>query len=180
MKISTLMTKSQRLSEALRMIAKMTAFRGYKSPEAFYTPADQYELTVEELVAAYDAITSDGTDIGESPFKIFVITAGDRISEYSATSADEALEQYAHSAGMKSYRELAYNWGQVDSVHVLDTDAIINAVPHKVYDDFFGDGVAVIHTYSYETWYNVCQEYAIDYNDFLTPIPFKYKTHRHA
>lgn len=180
MKISKFMTKSQRINEALRMIVKMMAFRGYTSPEAFDTPAKKYGLPVAELVATYEAITSAGEDVGKSPFKIFVITAGDCISEYSATSADDALEQYAHDAGKKSYTQLAYEWGQADSVYVLDTDAIINAVPHKVYDDFFGDGVAVIHTYSYEMWYDVCQEYAIDYSDYLTPVPFKYKTHRHA
>lgn len=145
--------------------------------------------TLEDAIYMRDALIAagyDGQSVGDVPetrwlelmnaacvttMRTYIICAGDIVSEYRATSADEALEQYARDAGMSDYRELVSEWGSVDSVDVLDTDAIVKALPHAVFDDAYGDGIALIDGRSYASWRDVCEQYDIDYCDYLTRLP---------
>lgn len=149
------------------------------------------DATIEDATRMRDALIAagyDGQSVSDVPetrwlelmnaacvptMRTYVVCAGTFVSEYRATSADEALEQYARDIGMSDYRDLVREWGEYGrGVYVLNTDAIVKALPHASFDDAYGGGVALIDGRSYASWRDVCAQYDIDYCDYLTRLPF--------
>lgn len=147
------------------------------------------DATIEDAAKMRDALIAAGyagqsvSDVPETRWlemmngacvpmmRTYIICAGDIVSEYRAESAEQALDTYARDAGMSDYRDLASEWGPVDSVDVLNTTSLVSALPHAAFDDAYGDGVALIDGRSYASWRDVCEQYDIDYCDYLTRVP---------
>jgi hypothetical protein len=86
------------------------------------------------------------------------------MGEFQAASAAEALEAYAVDSGYKNYAELQELYPLDDDddeiVTEIDTDAIVDAAAKHydalVFQDSYGDGVALINNKSYKSWADLC------------------------
>ena len=86
----------------------------------------------------------------------FQISANDTdMGEYHADSAEQALNAYARDAGYKDYADAAAQFGDDAEAHQIDTDALRNSVTqatgHNVFQDSYGNGVALVDGESYAT-----------------------------
>ena len=83
------------------------------------------------------------------------------MGEYQADSASEALDLYAQDAGYKDYAEVVAQFGDDAIASKIDTVALAldveNALNTRVFQDSYGDGVALVHNASVATFDDLAQ-----------------------
>jgi hypothetical protein len=86
----------------------------------------------------------------------FVEANGTPMGEYVADSASEALDLYARGAGYPSYADVAELFGDDATASRVDTVALAldveNALNTRVFQDHYGDGVALVFNASVATF----------------------------
>ena len=88
---------------------------------------------------------------------VFNVSANDcDMGEFSASDAESALDSYAKEAGYPSYAALIKEYGDDATATEIDTDALCAAVEkqtgHAVFQDSYGNGVALVNGISYENY----------------------------
>ena len=102
----------------------------------------------------------------------FQISANDTdMGEYRADSAEQALEAYAKDAGYASYADAAEQFGDDAEAFEIDTEALCAAVEtatgHSVFQDSYGNGVALVDGKSYATHKDLAQSIGRDISEFI-------------
>lgn len=87
---------------------------------------------------------------------VFSIRANDTdMGEYSEDTASEALDAYAMDAGYKDYADVVEHFGDDATAVQIDVGALVAAVEEStgftVFQDSYGDGVALVNDVSYPT-----------------------------
>lgn len=107
--------------------------------------------------------------------KTFEITAnGTLMGEYKGADENAAIDAYARDAGYDDFSDLL---GRVDGssrdelgVFQIDTDKLLAAVESaagvSVFQDSYGDGVAVVNQTSYPTYRDLSAAFDIDIDAF--------------
>jgi hypothetical protein len=107
--------------------------------------------------------------------KIFEIAANSNLmGEYKGADADAAIDSYARDAGYEDFADLL---GRVEGssrgeleVFEIDTDKLIDAVTNvageAVFQDSYGDGVALVKNVSYATYRELADAFGLDIDDF--------------
>lgn len=99
------------------------------------------------------SIEANGTDMGE----------------YVGDSAAAALDAYAIDAGYKSYADAAEQFGDDATATQIDVDALCNAagdVLGAVFQDSYGDGVALVAGVSYATYKDLAEAAGLSVGNF--------------
>jgi hypothetical protein len=93
---------------------------------------------------------------------------GTLMGEYSASTADAALEAYASDAGYDSYSDLPGK-GE-ETVNLIDAEALCAAIEAKtgqpVFQDSYGDGVAESENQSFQTYRTLADHYELSLSAF--------------
>lgn len=100
----------------------------------------------------------------------YMIEAGDvRMGEYRAESMAEALEKYADDAGFESYDDLVNRYGSA-SIYRIDSEALTSAVAESlgvaIFQDSYGDGVALVRGESVATYAELAEMAGLDIDKF--------------
>lgn len=97
----------------------------------------------------------------------YYVEMGDVAGEYIATSEAGALDAIARDAGYASWAE-AESQGLASGALVIkiDTAAICKAAPSVVFQDPYGDGIAVMGGKSYATWQELARSFGRNCWDF--------------
>ena len=86
----------------------------------------------------------------------FVGANGTPMGEFVAGNASEALDLYAQDAGYRDYAEVVAQFGDDAIASRIDTIALAldveNALNTRVFQDSYGDGVALVHNASVATY----------------------------
>lgn len=87
----------------------------------------------------------------------FSITANDTdMGEYHGETAAQALDAYARDAGYEDYADAAAQFGDDARAVEIDTlelcDAVSKETGFTVFQDSYGDGVALVNNISYATY----------------------------
>ena len=86
----------------------------------------------------------------------FVEANGTPMGEYSADTGGEALDLYARKAGYPSYADVVAQFGDDAKASRVDTVALAldveNALNTRVFQDSYGDGVALVFNASVATF----------------------------
>lgn len=102
----------------------------------------------------------------------FQISANDTdMGEYHADSAEQALNAYARDAGYKDYADVVEQFGDDATAHQIDSDALCDAVTqatgHDVFQDSYGNGVALVNGKSYATHQELAASIGRDIAEFF-------------
>lgn len=92
----------------------------------------------------------------------FAISAnGSDMGCYVAESASSALDAYAKDAGYQDYADAVKQFGDDAKAIEIDTEALCNAVSEStgfaVFQDSYGNGVAVVDNCSYDNWQQLAE-----------------------
>jgi hypothetical protein len=91
----------------------------------------------------------------------FFIEANGPMGEYVADSASEALDLYARKAGYRDYADVVAQFGDDAKASRVDTVALAldveNALNTRVFQDHYGDGVALVFNASVATFDDLAQ-----------------------
>ena len=102
-------------------------------------------------------------------FQISVNSAD--MGEYHAESAAQALDAYARDAGYDSYAEVVAQFGDDAQAFEIDVDALCAAVEEvtgvTVFQDSYGNGVALVGGKSYATHKELAESIGRDISEFL-------------
>ena len=95
---------------------------------------------------------------------------GTPMGEYRGESESATLDSYAQAAGYPDFSEL------LDSVpnstrdeidlFEIDTESLINAIPQAVYQDAYGDGIALVDGVSFATYRELAHFFGLKLEDF--------------
>lgn len=102
----------------------------------------------------------------------FQISANDTdMGEYCAENAEQALNAYARDAGYRDYADAAAQFGDDAAAREIDQDALCAAVSkatgHTVFQDSYGNGVALVDGKSYATHKDLADSIGRDIAEFL-------------
>ena len=106
---------------------------------------------------------------------IYEITANDVLmGEYNGINAAEALDAYARDAGYDDYAALLGNvpGSTPDEVEVCEIetdklcDAVSEAAGEAVFQDSYGNGIAVVAGQSYATHRELAEAFGLSLSDF--------------
>lgn len=102
----------------------------------------------------------------------FQISANDTdMGEYHADSAEQALNAYARDAGYKDYADAVAQFGDDAEAHQIDVDALCDAVTqatgHNVFQDSYGNGIALVDGKSYATHQEMAASIGRDITEFF-------------
>ena len=80
---------------------------------------------------------------------------------YSGDTEAEALDKYAQDAGYADYADTVEQFGAGETVIEIDTDAICQAINDEtgylVFQDPYGNGIALVNNVSYGSWQELAQ-----------------------
>lgn len=101
----------------------------------------------------------------------FTIDAnGSDMGCYVADTAAQALDAYARDAGYTDYADVVKQFGDDAEAIEIDTDALCEAVSketgYAVFQDSYGNGVALIDNASYDNWQQVAESIGKNCWDF--------------
>ena len=107
--------------------------------------------------------------------KTFEIAANSNLmGEYKGADADAAIDSYARDAGYDDFADLL---GRVEGssrgeleVFEIDTDKLVSAVEtaagEPVFQDSYGNGVALVKNVSYATYRELADKFGLDIDNF--------------
>ena len=106
--------------------------------------------------------------------KTFEIAAnGTLMGEYKGADEDVAIDAYAKDAGYKDFSDaIKQVGGSKDELDVfeIDVDKLVAAVEaaagESVFQDSYGDGVAMVKNVSYDTYRELANAFDLDLGDF--------------
>ena len=89
---------------------------------------------------------------------------------YVADTKAEALDKYARDAGYKDYADTVAQFGEGETAIEIDTDALCRAVTeatgHLVFQDSYGNGVALVDNDSWDNWQQLAESIGKNCWDF--------------
>jgi hypothetical protein len=95
---------------------------------------------------------------------------GNDMGEYDAGTAAEALDAYAQDAGYTDYADVVKQFGDDATATKIDSDALVRAVSIakgiEVFQDSYGNGVALVEGVSYPTYYALAESIGKSLSDF--------------
>lgn len=107
--------------------------------------------------------------------KTFEIAAnGNLMGEYKGHDENAAIDAYARDAGYDDFSDLL---GRVEGssrseldVFEIDTDRLVSAVEaaagESVFQDSYGNGIALVKGESYSTYHELADAFALDIDQF--------------
>ena len=107
--------------------------------------------------------------------KTYEITANDVLmGEYKGATEGAALDSYARDAGYEDFADILANvpgsTREEMDVREIDMDKLINAVSEAageaVFQDSYGNGVALVAGQSYATHREMAEAFGLDLSDF--------------
>ena len=86
----------------------------------------------------------------------FIEANGTTMGEFVADNAGEALDLYAQESGYRDYADVVAQFGDDAKASRIDTVGLAqdveNALNTRVFQDSYGDGVALVHNASVATY----------------------------
>ena len=92
------------------------------------------------------------------------------MGEHQGESESATLDSYAQAAGYPDFSELLDSVpnstrDEID-VFEIDTQRLIDAIPKAVYQDAYGDGVALVDGVSFATYHELAHFFGMKLEDF--------------
>lgn len=95
---------------------------------------------------------------------------GTDMGEFHGETAQDALDSYAREAGYTDYADVVEQFGDDATATQIDTEALTSAVEeatgHAVFQDSYGNGVALVNGVSYATHQELAQSIGKNAWDF--------------
>lgn len=107
--------------------------------------------------------------------KFYIISANDNImGEYQGVDINEAIDEYALDAGYDSEADMhdSVPGSSRDdlSIFEINTDKLISAITaatgETVFQDSYGDGVALVQGISYATYTDLAEAFGFEIDNF--------------